>query len=148
MKKMYVDLTGEKGCIGIIAHEAEVIPVGTQTHSEPEQYRDSEPAARFRRMGLHFWFGKAPIPDLYTIPQTTLLAHDGGAGRFLRTADDSIYYWDGHRVFCICDGLQSFPENWRQAMVPTDALEIYLSRREAEKVHHIYSVTELMEELQ
>ncbi len=148
MKKIHVDLTTEKNCVGIIAHEAEVICVGTVAHWEPEQYRDSEPALRFQRMGIRFWFGTAPEPDLYTIPQTTVFAHDGAGGRFLKTGEDAVYYWDGSRVFRIGDSLQTIPECWRQTMAPTEELQIYPSRQAAEREQHIYSLTELMEELQ
>ncbi len=147
--KIYVDLTREKNCVGLFVHEpVEVIFVGTVAHWEQEKYRHSEPALRLQGLGLHFWFGAAPEPDLYTIPKTTIFAHDGGVGRFLTTEEDDLYYWDGKTVFRICDRLQELPENWRETMEPTDAMEIYPSRSAAEKVHHIYSLTELMEELQ
>ncbi len=143
--KVYVDLTGERDCVGLLVHEAEVVLCGTTVHAEPVRYQTSESARRFREMGLHFWFGQPPEPPFYTIPLTTVLAHDGDGGYFLLT-EDALYYDQNGACFWVCDSLRDFPEDWRARLKPCDEIRVYPSRAAVE--HHIYSLTELMEELQ
>lgn len=90
--KVYCELAGEHGCIGVIPDpETELILTGTVVHTEPEAYRDL-PLARVlaEECDLHFFFGASTEPPFYTVPKTEVFARDSRGGYFLTTGDTAL----------------------------------------------------------
>lgn len=139
MKNWYFDLTLLKQCTGILAGPGtEVILCGTRIHTEDERYRDSEPALRLEReRDLHFWFGKTPRIDIYTVPQMELGGYDSrggflaGSPDFSLGAGERIYYIDAQRqCWQLPEGL--IP-GWRERLIPAPEIRIFGSFEEARK---------------
>ena len=86
--KVYCDMTTEPGCIGILPEPGtELILTGVELHTEPAKYRMLPLALRLaEECDVHVWFGdERPEKPFYTVPKTTLFAHDSRGGHFVST---------------------------------------------------------------
>lgn len=155
----YLDLTGENGCCAILFANPEhtVVHVGTTIHTEEEKYRNHELALRFaEECDFHFFFRGDELPELYTVPKTEVGGCDSRGGLFVGSHDftirdpDPMYYIDREgNCFLITQNSSEFLDmgkSWREKMVPTDAIEVFASRGEAEKKYRIWEWNELLKE--
>lgn len=138
----YLDLTQLKGCTGLIlSPEHRAVFTGTQIHTEAEEYRDCEPARRLAQENdLHFWFGKAPRIEVYTVPKMELGGYDSRGGWFAGCPDfcleaEPLYYIDrDRRCWRITDDSREFGDmglSWRERMVPAEEIRVFASLDEA-----------------
>lgn len=155
----YIDLTAEGGCCGILFTNPEnrAVYVGTTVHTEAEALRDHFLAERFEKQcDFHFFFTEDTLPELYTVPKVEIGGYDSRGGLFAGSPDfgfrkeDALYYIDREgNCFRILTEGSSFPDmgmDWRERMVPTEEIEVFASRAEAEKKYRIWSWKELFKE--
>ena len=156
--KVYCELAGEHGCIGVIPDpETELILTGTVVHTEPEAYRDL-PLARVlaEECDLYFFFGASTEPPFYTVPKTEVFARDSRGGYFLTTGDTAldwsapICYIDAafrcHRLVPVGGSLAEMGRNWRETMVSCNEIEFFPDRAAAMERYDIRTFQQLMEE--
>ena len=154
--KLYLDTTGENSAVGVIVgREVQVICTGTEVHIEPAKYRDL--AKPFEVNDFHFWFSdEKPELSLYTVPRTQLCGYDSRGGYF--AALDSLSFREAQPMYYITPELQCmhitddarrfrepFPD-WRDGMTPSDAIEVFPSRAEAQQKYDIKEIRDLLEE--
>lgn len=156
--KYYIDLTKEKGCVGILFTHPEntAVFVGTAVHTEEAKLRDHPMAKRYaEECDFHFFFKGDTLPELYTVPKTEIGGYDSRGGLFVGSynfdlREETLYYLDrGGNCFLITENsgeLLDMGMAWREKMVPTDAIEVYASRAEAEQKYKIWEWEELLKE--
>lgn len=156
--KYYIDLTNEKGCVGILFTHPEntAVFVGTTVHTEEAKLRDHPTAKRYaEECDFHFFFDGDELPAFYTVPQTEIGGCDSQGGLFAGSyhfdlRGEPLYYIDRDgKCFLITENSGEFLEmglSWREKMVLTDAIEVFASREEAERKYKIWEWEELLKE--
>ena len=156
--KYYIDLTGVDGAVGILFthRENEAVYVGTMVHTEDAKLREHPLVKRYAgECDFHFFFKGDDLPELFTVPQTEIGGHDSEGGLFVggqafSFRDTPLYYLDRDgNWFLITERGGDFLEmgmEWREKMVPTDAVEAFASRAEAEQKYKIWEWEELLKE--
>lgn len=154
--RLYLDTTGENACVGVIVkQEVELILTGVEVHIEPAEYRCL--AGPFADNDLHFWFSDGrPELSLYTVPKTQLCGYDSRGGYFaamehfsLREPRHLYYITPELQCMHITDDARKFREpfpDWREGMTPSDAIEVFSCRAEAEEKYDIKELRDLLEE--
>lgn len=153
---VYLDVMKEKGCVGVILKEGiQLVYTGTSLHIEPAKYR--ELAKPFEANDFHFWFDdEKPEASVYTVPKTEICGYDREGGWFAAMDHLSfqepqpIYYISPDRkCWLITDDARKFREpfpNWKEQMIPSNAIEVFYDRAEAEKKYNIKELKDLWEE--
>lgn len=156
--KFYIDLTKENGCVGILFthRENEAVYVGTTIHTEDAKLRDHPLAKRYaEKCDFHFFFDGEELPKLYTVPGVEVGGHDSRGGLFVGSYNFSLqkepmYYIDREKnCFLITENsaeLLNMGMEWREKMVPTDAVDVFANRAEAELKYKIWEWEELLKE--
>lgn len=156
--KYYIDLTKENGCVGILFthRENEAVYVGTTVHTEEAKLRDHPLVKRYaEECEFHFFFDGEELPELYTVPQTEVGGYDSEGGLFVGSYNfdfrkNPMYYIDREKnVFLITENsgeLLDMGMEWREKMVPTDAINVFANREEAEQKYKIWEWENLLKE--
>lgn len=156
--KYYIDLTKMKNCVGFLfSHpENEAVFVGTTIHTEAPKLRERPLAKQYaEECDFRFFFHGDDLPELYTVPKTEIGGYDSQGGLFAGSYDfdfrkGPLYYIDRERkCYLITENCGEFLEmgmNWRENMVPTDAIEVFANREEAEQKYKIWDWEELLKE--
>ena len=156
--KVYCDITGKPGCIGIIPNPGvEIIFTGVELHSEPAKYRTLPLAVRLaQECDLHFWFDdEKPEKPFYTVPKTEVFAHDSRGGYFVTTENlgldwsSPLYYIDTmfvcHRIKPVGKELVDMGTFWRETMTPCADIAVFPNRAKAEEQYRILTLQQLLE---
>jgi len=153
---VYLDLTKENGCVGVVVNkDVQLIYTGTELHIEPAKYRNL--AKPFEENGFRFWFSdEKPEVSLYTVPKTQICGYDSRGGYFaaldhlsFREAQPIYYISPDLRCWLVTHDARKFREpflNWKEQMTPSDAIDVFLSREDAEKKYDIKELKDLWEE--
>lgn len=157
--KYYVDLTSENGCFGILFTHPENVAVytGTLIHTEEVKLRSHPLVERFAKgCDFHFFFEGDELPKLYTVPQTEIGGYDSEGGLFTGSYyftirdPEPIYYIDREgKCFLITEDSRKLLDmglSWRERMVPSDTIQVFASRAEAEQKYDIKDVKDLLGE--
>lgn len=156
--KYFIDLTKMKNCVGFLfSHpENEAVYVGTVVHTEAPKLRNHPLAKRYaEECDFRFFFHGDELPELYTVPRTEIGSYDSQGGLFAGSYDfdfqkGPLYYIDRERkCYLITENCGEFLEmgmNWRENMVPTNAVEVFANREEAEQKYKIWEWEELLKE--
>lgn len=155
----YIDLTAEGGCVGILFTNPEntAVYTGTTVHTEDEALRGHPLAERFaKECDFHFFFREDGLPELYTVPKVEVAGYDSQGGLFAGSNHFSIrdpepmYYIDREgKCFLITEDSSKFLDmglSWREKMVPTDTIDIFSNRAEAEQKYRIWEWKDLLKE--
>lgn len=156
--KLYCDVTGEDGCVGLFAgHGVEIVYTGCDLHTESEKLREHPLALRLAQdCDFHFWFGKErPEQYPYTVPQTEIVGFDSRGGYFAAVEDRwlagaaPLYYISPdfvcHRIASKGKAFAELGQTWRETMVSTDEIEAFADKAAAGEKYDIRSVRELLE---
>lgn len=156
--RIYCDITNESGCIGILPDPGtELILTGVELHTEPAKYRTLPLALRLaEECDVHVWFDdETPEKPFYTVPKTTLFAHDSRSGHFVSTEEPGLdwsvplYYIDPmlvcHRIVPVGKELADMGKGWRETMVACSDIEIFPDRTAAERQYRILTLQQLLE---
>lgn len=139
----YFDLSKLGGCVGILADSGDqVVYAGTRIHTEPGKYRHMELARKLETENdFHFWFDEGPDLPVYTVPKTEIGGYDSEGGLFAGSMEFTLgeskplYYIDRQRrCYLITNDSSAFlsmGKAWREALVPTDAIEVFDSYEQA-----------------
>ena len=138
------DVTGQNQACSIswIGTDVRVIPAGTTVYVMDVKHRNAEYETYAREYGIHFIFeDQVPEIDFYTVPWVEIFAEDGQGGYLGERKDwgenAPVCYIDRDRKVCqAAEKLEDFLEraaHWRQELKPMEDVEIYASRKEAEK---------------
>lgn len=156
--KYFIDLTKMKNCVGFLfSHpENEAVFVGTTIHTEEPKLRNHPLAKQYaEECDFHFFFDGDQLPKLYTVPRTEIGGYDSCGGLFVGSRnfelwDGPLYYIDReNKVFLITENsaeLLNMGMEWREKMVPTDAVDVFANRAEAELKYKIWEWEELLKE--
>ena len=156
--KYYIDLISSDGPMAVLFtnRENEVVYVGTTIHIEDAKLRNHPLAKQYaEECDFHFFFDGDELPELYTVPRTEIGGYDSQGGLFVGSddfdlRDGRLYYIDREKnCFLITENTGEFLEmgrNWREKMVPTDAIEVFADRAEAEQKYRIWEWEELLKE--
>lgn len=156
--KYYIDLTKEEGCVGILFthRENEAVYVGTMVHTEDTKLRDHPLVKQYaEECDFHFFFDGDDLPKLYTVPQTEIGGFDsrGGllaGGSSFSFGEKPLYYIDREKqCFLITENSGKLLEmglTWREKMIPTDAIQVFANRAEADQKYRIWEWEELLKE--
>ncbi|MBR2048336.1 MAG: hypothetical protein IJ960_07025 [Oscillospiraceae bacterium] len=156
--KYYIDLTASDGPMAVLFthRENEAVYVGTTVHIEPEKLRNHPLAMRYvSECDFHFFFQGDDLPTLYTVPQMEIAGRDSQGGLFamgpgFSLEDGPLYYIDREkRCFLAAETGESLLKlgmEWRSRMAPTDAVEVYADRAEAERNYKIWNWEDLLKE--
>ena len=136
--------------------ENEAVFVGTTIHTEVSKLREHPLAKRYAgECDFHFFFDGDKLPELYTVPKTEIGGYDSRGGLFAGSdgfdlRDGPLYYIDRDRkCYLITENSGEFLEmgrNWREKMVPTDSIEVFANRAEAEQKYRIWEWENLLKE--
>lgn len=147
MKKVYLDMTQAKQCIGVYVKDTEVIPAGTTIASMSVKHKNTEYKLFADEYDIHFIFDdEVPRMDIYTIPMVEVFAVDSEGGYIGSLgqatdlqADIPICYIDKDRnCFLIADNGKEFLENvqkWKAHKKPYAEIEIFASLEAAKKMY-------------
>lgn len=156
--KYYIDLTTSDGPMAVLFtnRENEAVYVGTTVHTESAELRNHPLAKRYaEECDFHFFFDGDELPVRYTVPRTEIGGYDSRGGLFVGRddfvfRDGPLYYIDREKqVFLITENAGEFLEmgrNWREKMVPTDAIEVFAGRAAAERKYTIWEWDDLLKE--
>ena len=156
--KYYIDLTASDGPMAVLFtnRENEAVFVGTTIHTEEPKLRNHPLAKRYaEECDFRFFFHGDELPELYTVPWTEIGGYDSQGGLFAGSdgfglRDGTLYYIDRDRkCYLITENCGEFLElgmDWRETMVPTDAVEAFADRAEAERKYRILDWEELLKE--
>lgn len=156
--KFYIDLMAEGGCVGILFTNPENVAVytGTTVHTEDEALWGHPLAERFAlECDFHFFFKGDELPKLYTVPKTEIAGYDSEGGLFAGSyhfslRDEPMYYIDRDgKCFLITPDSSNFMDmglSWRDKMIPTDAIEVFSNREEADRKYKIWEWKDLLKE--
>lgn len=156
--KYYIDLTASDGPMAILftQRENEAVYVGTMVHTEDAKLRNHPLAKRYaEECDFHFFFKGDELPKLYTVPQTEIGGYDSEGGLFAGIGsfdlrDAPLYYLDRNRKCWLITEygteLLEMGMEWREKMVPTDAIEVFADRAGAERKYRIWEWEELLKE--
>lgn len=156
--KYCIDLTASDGPMAILftSRENEAVYVGTVVHTEDAKLRNHPLAKRYAaECDFRFFFKGDELPKLYTVPQTEIGGYDSEGGLFLGShsfdlRETPLYYLDRDRkcwLITECGaGLLEMGMEWRKKMIPTDAIEVFADRAEAEQKYRIWEWEELLKE--
>ena len=156
--KYYIDLTTSDGPMAILFtnRENEAAYVGTTVLTEAAELRDHPLAKRYaEECDFRFFFRGDDLPELYTVPKTEIGGYDSHGGLFagrdgFDLRDGTLYYIDRDRkCYLITKNSSKLLEmgmNWRKTMVPTDDIEVFADRAEAERKYKIWEWEDLLKE--
>ena len=147
MKKVYLDMTQAKQCIGVYVKDTEVIPAGTTIASMSVKHKNAEYKHYADEYDIHFIFDdEVPKMDIYTIPMVEVFAVDSGGGYIGSLgqatdlqADIPICYIDnGRNCYLIADSGKEFLENfqkWKAHKKPYADIKIFESLDVAKEMY-------------
>ena len=159
MRTIYYDI-GERnrfGALGIFSSKVEVLPAGTEIHTEQAKVRKELPQYQEveERAGVFFFFEDEDIPKtpFFTVPYMELVARDRD-GRWYGRAEsigDGVYCVtpDG-AVFLVSEGMERFSrrllagEEVRELWEPALELTVYPSKEAAAQVVELVPLEELL----
>lgn len=157
--KYYIDLTNVHGAVGILftQPENEAVYVGTTVHTEDAKLRDHPLVKRYaEECDFHFFFNGDTLPELYTVPGAEVGGYDSQGGLFvggyvfsLRDPEPMYYIDRDKKCWLITENSSQFADmglEWRDRMVPTQAIEAFASREEADRKYNIWEWEELLQE--
>ena len=156
--KYYIDLTTSDGPMAILFtnRENEAAYVGTTVLTEAAELRDHPLAKRYaKECDFYFFYAGDELPELYTVPRTEIGGYDSCGGLFAGSpeftlGEEPLYYIDREKqVFLITENSAEMLEmgmNWREKMIPTDAIEVFAGRDEAERKYKIWEWEDLLKE--
>ncbi len=149
----YLDMTQTKGCFGLIPENGETIVLtGVSVYSMPLSVKRKEGEAYddfARKYGIYFIFDDCiPEIDFYTIPRIEVAATDDNGGFIasvgepfsLRDPVPLVYISADRKAYLITEDsskLLSIASEWRNKLVPFDAITLYASKEDARKEYPI-----------
>ncbi len=152
MKKLYIDHSNEgDGPIGIFVRDTEVVYTGTMINSAPAKMRNEPIIQKGADCGIYFFFDDENIQlNLYTVPFMEAFARDGAGGVFAKPSEDDapVFYFNAAlQPFQVAKNLQAFINDmsaWREHLLPDQMVEAYASRMNAQRVHEIHDLNDLL----
>lgn len=144
MKKRYLDVTDEKGCVAVFQKNVEIIRAGTTIYSMPEKERNEAYRRYADEYDIHFIFdSEIPKIDFYAVPQVDIMAvdRDGGYIGTIGQVSDlesnaPVCYIDKNRnCYLIAECGREFLECasvWKEHLIPYKDIAFYHSKTDAE----------------
>lgn len=143
MEKIYLDVTKNRECRGIIYRGQLATPAGVTAYVMPLSDKCAEYDRFAEEYDIHFFFGaEAPEIDFYTLPQVDIFARDS-CGGYLGSVgqgadfqgDGPICYIDrGKRCWLVAENGAAFLKNvahWADRRKPWDGVMVVASLEEA-----------------
>lgn len=155
MKKLYLDQSELKSCIGIFLKDTEVINAGTTVNAMSAKHKNTEYDRYATEYGIHFIFeDDVPVIDFYAIPQIDIFATDGEGGMFGSVGEETnprgesaiIFISDKKEVHLVAANFKEFVSraaDWKNRLQPYDGITLYESKAEAEKEQEFIAPYEL-----
>lgn len=148
-KQQYYDCSTCLGATSIIAQRATLLPAGTSVYSMPESAYNDEYRIIQEKYGVSFIFDYMKVEcPFYAVPRFDVMAidHEGGYIGMLGAICDlednrPVYYIDKNKdTFMIVSNAKNYLntiEHWKETMIPTNDIQIFESRKDAEVVYSI-----------
>lgn len=152
MKKIYLDMTKNKGALSVFIKDAEVFEAGTTIYSMQAEDNNDEYKAIANVCDIHFIFDDKDVNvDFYTVPRVDIFAKDSSGG-YLGTVGGMtgmdcnlpICYIDQNKkAYLVANSLKSFLDNcedWKEQLKPFEKIEFFSSIEEAEKKYEFVNI--------